>query len=140
MISIILLFILLIQCCNCLENLAISPANEFQSQNAVTNNNKNSKTCPAPTLNSFFEKCNISNLCETNSAFSANEEEANLKGNLLDEKRNLVLVSTIYGKLKGLRYIKAIEKDKRVAANVFLGVPFAQPPIGELRFEVNSTI
>lgn len=42
------------------------------------------------------------------------------------------LVKTIYGEVEGF----ALEKINGKTANIFLGIPFARPPIGELRFEV----
>ncbi|VDM27249.1 unnamed protein product [Toxocara canis] len=44
---------------------------------------------------------------------------------------NAVTVNTIYGQINGFNYNTA---DGRTA-NIFLGIPFAKPPIGELRFE-----
>uniref|UniRef100_A0A915BM32 Carboxylic ester hydrolase n=2 Tax=Parascaris univalens TaxID=6257 RepID=A0A915BM32_PARUN len=44
---------------------------------------------------------------------------------------DLVTVETIYGRVDGFKYNVFGGRS----ANVFLGVPFAKPPIGELRFE-----
>lgn len=44
-------------------------------------------------------------------------------------------VSTEYGEIHGFRY----ETSNGFKAEAFLGIPFAQPPIGDLRFEVNAS-
>ena len=46
-----------------------------------------------------------------------------------------VIVQTTYGKLRGfqIQFNDSIAGQK---VNAFLGVPFSQPPIGALRFEV----
>lgn len=43
------------------------------------------------------------------------------------------IVSTEYGKLQGF----TLTTGDGFQADVFLGVPFAQPPVGDLRFEVS---
>ena len=43
------------------------------------------------------------------------------------------VVETNYGPVKGFTY----ESEKGHKANVFLGIPFAKSPIGDLRFEVS---
>ena len=45
-----------------------------------------------------------------------------------------VIVLTKYGRIAGLEFDFA---EFNQAANVFLGVPFAQPPVGQLRFKAN---
>ena len=44
-----------------------------------------------------------------------------------------VIVETEYGPIEG--FVHTVE-DEQITANIFLGVPFAAPPVGELRFEV----
>ena len=41
-----------------------------------------------------------------------------------------VIVSTKYGRIAGLEFAQFNQ-----AASVFLGIPFAQPPVGQLRFK-----
>lgn len=45
---------------------------------------------------------------------------------------NETFVETKFGKLKGFQ----LELDNEKKVNIFLGVPFAKPPISKLRFEV----
>ena len=47
---------------------------------------------------------------------------------------NDLIVETKLGKLKGF----IIELENSEKADIFLNIPFARPPIGELRFEVSS--
>ena len=47
----------------------------------------------------------------------------------------LLVVETEYGKVEGMNLAIPNDPQKRVA-KVFLGIPFAKPPIGKLRFEV----
>jgi len=51
-----------------------------------------------------------------------------------------VVVETANGKLRGFRYVLPVNgnatKDAITSADIFLSVPFAQPPVGELRMEV----
>ena len=42
-------------------------------------------------------------------------------------------VKTKYGDIQGFEF----EAERGSEAEVFLGIPFAKPPIGELRFEVS---
>ena len=44
-----------------------------------------------------------------------------------------VRVETEYGPIEG--FVHEIPEEK-VTANIFLGVPFAAPPVGDLRFRV----
>lgn len=48
--------------------------------------------------------------------------------------KDIVTVNTLYGEVNGFTH----EYENNKIANVFLGVPFAEPPLGELRFEVPS--
>ena len=53
---------------------------------------------------------------------------------------NDVLVETKYGKLSGKRLLNFYDiRDGGITKTVdrFLGVPYAEPPIGELRFQVS---
>ena len=43
------------------------------------------------------------------------------------------IVATDYGKIEGL----ALQTTLGFKADVFLGIPYAKPPIGDLRFEVS---
>lgn len=42
------------------------------------------------------------------------------------------VVHTTYGDVQGF----SVVTDKGTEANIFLGIPFATPPVGDLRFEV----
>ena len=42
------------------------------------------------------------------------------------------IVKTKYGNIQGFEF----KAERGSEAEVFLGIPFAKPPIGELRFEV----
>lgn len=46
-----------------------------------------------------------------------------------------IMVQTSYGTLQG--FVHALDNKKFM--DVFLGIPYAEPPIGELRFEVDET-
>lgn len=50
------------------------------------------------------------------------------------DKSHPVGAETEYGKVEGFIHTT----DDGIKSNVFLGVPFAQPPVGELRFEVRQ--
>ena len=50
------------------------------------------------------------------------------------DRSNSVFAETIYGPIEGFRHTS---RDG-TQSHVFLGVPFAKPPINELRFEVNQ--
>lgn len=43
-------------------------------------------------------------------------------------------VDTKYGKLRGKQIQVGVEAGARKCVSVFLGIPFAKPPIGPLRF------
>lgn len=45
-----------------------------------------------------------------------------------------VIADTEQGKVKGVKKISAVN----TAYNAFLGIPYATPPLGELRFKVSS--
>uniref|UniRef100_A0AC35GMX6 Carboxylic ester hydrolase n=1 Tax=Panagrolaimus sp. PS1159 TaxID=55785 RepID=A0AC35GMX6_9BILA len=49
----------------------------------------------------------------------------------LHDRSNSVFVQTQYGQIEGFIHVA----DDGIVANIFLGVPYAKPPIGELRFE-----
>lgn len=53
-------------------------------------------------------------------------------GNIIEKIILTEEVSTIYGKIVG----REIIHDKNRQVNAFLGIPFAKPPIRELRFKV----
>ena len=44
------------------------------------------------------------------------------------------IVETNYGKLQGF----TIDLENNEKADIFLNIPFAKPPVGELRFEVSE--
>lgn len=44
-----------------------------------------------------------------------------------------VIVDTDLGRIRGVKKVSALETP----FNAFLGVPYAKPPIGELRFKVS---
>jgi cholinesterase len=46
---------------------------------------------------------------------------------------DVVIAETEYGKVKGVRKISALN----CTYNAFLGIRYATPPIGELRFKVS---
>lgn len=79
----------------------------------------------------------------------SNEERRHL--NIRRDEGNGVVLKTSYGRLAGFQafipsYFDVDEECKshnndassRLPINVFLGIPFARPPIAELRFEVLS--
>lgn len=43
-----------------------------------------------------------------------------------------IITDTDYGKVQGIRKISCLGTP----FNAFLGIPFARPPVGELRFKV----
>lgn len=49
-----------------------------------------------------------------------------------NKSSNEVFVETKFGKLKGFQ----LDLDDDKTANIFLGIPYAKPPVSELRFEV----
>ena len=54
-----------------------------------------------------------------------------------------VIVNTKYGKLSGRRLLHFYDiRDAGITEMVdrFLGVPYAAPPVGELRFQVSSFV
>lgn len=42
------------------------------------------------------------------------------------------IINTTYGQIQGFY----LNLENGFSANIFLGIPFARPPIGEYRFEV----
>ena len=42
------------------------------------------------------------------------------------------IINTRYGSIKGFQ----LRTERGFEAEIFLGIPFAKPPVGELRFEV----
>jgi hypothetical protein len=49
-------------------------------------------------------------------------------------------VDTLNGPIKGFKFkLPVIERDKTdiKTANIYLGIPYAQPPVKDLRFEVS---
>lgn len=48
-----------------------------------------------------------------------------------------LVVQTEHGKLQGRAYESVLTKTEYYA---FLGVPYARPPLGELRFQVSSPV
>ena len=50
--------------------------------------------------------------------------------------QEFVVRQTVYGKIRG--YVLTVLKNSTVER--FLGIPYAAPPIGELRFEVRIVI
>ena len=51
---------------------------------------------------------------------------------ILNPSEGSPLVETVYGKVKGLEYTTL----NGVETEIFLGIPFAAPPIGDLSLEV----
>lgn len=49
-------------------------------------------------------------------------------------KMSDLIADTEYGKVRGAKKISALNS----AYNAFLGIPYATPPIGELRFKVSK--
>jgi hypothetical protein len=50
------------------------------------------------------------------------------------------IVDTLNGPIKGFKFkLPVIERDKTdiKTANIYLGIPYAQPPVKDLRFEVS---
>ena len=43
------------------------------------------------------------------------------------------IINTRYGSIKGFQ----LRTERGFEVEIFLGIPFAKPPVGELRFEVN---
>lgn len=52
-----------------------------------------------------------------------------------DKMPDSVIVDTEYGKVKGVKKISALNS----AYSAFLGIPYATPPTGELRFKVSKS-
>ena len=48
---------------------------------------------------------------------------------------NASLVVTKYGILRGFKYVT----DKNTTSDIFLNIPYARPPLGNLRFEVRKS-
>lgn len=48
------------------------------------------------------------------------------------KKNNLPIVQTNYGQIRGRHLVLSSGKE----INAFLGIPYAKPPIGHLRFKV----
>jgi hypothetical protein len=60
-----------------------------------------------------------------------------------EAEREDVVVNTVYGRLRGFSTDVVVDQQQAregehstQRVNVFLGVPFARPPVGDLRFEV----
>jgi len=52
------------------------------------------------------------------------------------ENENLVSVQTLTGKIIGKVEKIEIESGQIMNVDIFFGIPYAQPPVGDLRFEV----
>ncbi|CAK5087260.1 unnamed protein product [Meloidogyne enterolobii] len=52
------------------------------------------------------------------------------------ENKNLVSVQTLTGKIIGKVEKIEIESGQIMNVDIFFGIPYAEPPVGNLRFEV----
>lgn len=81
-----------------------------------------------------FNSFRKSNKCDPNSDIT-NLSLTESNNEVKNEIRDYVTISTDYGKIRGLK-----NKFNNNTINTFLGVPYASPPIGFLRFERTSSL
>lgn len=55
---------------------------------------------------------------------------------VVEEMSDFVIIATEYGKVRGIKKVSALNN----AYCAFLGVRYATPPVGELRFKVSSIV